>query len=204
MRPPDRRTLLRIALPGGIAAGLGWAARSGSGFTYAGSPVDPGPAPPLVLADDRGSRFDLAAERGRVVLVYFGYTACPDVCPTTLGILAQVLDRLGPQREQVRTVFVTLDPARDTAPVLRDYLANFADAGGRSPIGLTDEAGRIAAAAQAWRITWKPAVGGAFIDHSSVVAAVAPNGQLRLRYGFSQLGDPGPVARDVLHLLRAT
>lgn len=187
---------------GSVGAGLAWAARQGGGYTYTGSPVSSEPAPPLVLADDSGGRFDLAAERGRVVLVYFGYTACPDVCPTTLGTLAQVLDRLGPAGEQVRTVFVTLDPARDTPPVLRDYLANFAGAGGRAPIGLTDQADRIAAAAHAWGVTWRAVSGGAFFDHTSVVTAVAPNGDLRLRYGFSQLGEPGSVARDVRQLLR--
>lgn len=197
-----RRTLLRAGLAGSVAAGLARIVQRGSGFAYAGSPIAPGPAPLLVLADDQGGRFDLAAERGRVVLVYFGYTACPDVCPTTLSALAQALDRLGQQRGQVRTVFVTLDPARDTARVLRAYLANFADAGGRPPIGLTDDAGRVAAAAHAWGITWRPAAGGAFIDHTSAVAAVAPNGWLRLRYGFSQLDDPASVAKDLQHLLQ--
>ncbi len=182
-------------------AGLAWAGlRRGAGT--AGTLAGAEPAPPLALADDRGGRFDLLRERGRVVLVTFGYTRCPDVCPTILGSLAAALDRLGGEAAGMRTVFVTLDPLRDTAAVLRPYLAAFAPADGAAPLGLTDAPGRIAQAARDWRVSVRRAAGGAFLDHTAMVAAVAPDGRLRLRYGVSQLGDAGRVAADLHGLLR--
>src|SRR3990172_2771424 len=73
-------------------------------------------APALRLHDSRGNAFDLAAERGRTVMVYFGYTHCPDVCPTTLADFAQARRRLGAKRDRPRFVFESVDPERDTPP----------------------------------------------------------------------------------------
>ncbi len=73
----------------------------------------------------RGKRLNLADFRGKLVLLYFGYTSCPDVCPTDLLAIAQTLKALGKQGEQVQPVFVTLDPARDTPEVLQGYAAAF-------------------------------------------------------------------------------
>jgi protein SCO1 len=197
-----RRMLLRagvLASAAGIALwGFG---RSAHTYAYRGTPTAPRPAPPLALADDAGGLFDLSQHRGEVVLVYFGYTHCPDVCPTTLIRMAAALTRLGGDARRVQSVFVTLDPRRDTASALREYLANFTTNGVPAPIGLTSSPAAIASAAQDWGVTWRPAEGGAFIDHTSVIAAVAPDGRLRLRYSFSQIGDAGAVARDLAHLL---
>ena len=195
-----RRDLLRAGVLGSGAVGIAVLAHGSHRFAFTGSPVTPRPAPALALSDDEGGQFDLAQQLGRLVLVYFGYIACPDVCPTTLGALAQVRDQMGQAAARVRTVFVTLDPARDTAAVLRPYLANFADAAGQAPLGLTDTTKRVADTARAWDITWRHAE-GMFIDHSSVVTVVAPDGTLALRYGFSQLGEPASVARDLRHVL---
>jgi protein SCO1 len=197
-----RRMLLRagvLASAAGIALwGFG---RSAHTYAYTGTPTALRPAPPLALADDAGGLFDLSQHRGEVVLVYFGYTHCPDVCPTTLIRMAAALTRLGGDAQRVQSVFVTLDPRRDTTSALREYLANFTTNGAPAPIGLTGSPAAIAAAARDWGVTWRPAEGGAFIDHTSVIAAVAPDGQLRLRYSFSQIGDAGAVARDLAHLL---
>ncbi len=190
------RRWLRFAPLGLLALGAALALH-GPAHDAAGSAAWDAPAPPLHLADDRGGVFDLASRRGGVTLVYFGYTACPDVCPTTLGDLERVWPYLGDDAASVRVVFVTLDPARDTPAALHDYLANFAPA----PLGLTGAPDAIAAAARAWGITWYPAEDGRFIDHTSVVAVVGPDGRLRLRYGFSQLGDPQAIARDLRRVL---
>lgn len=194
---------LRIARATLLAATLGvglWAyARPGHRYSYAGTPVASGRAPQLVLPDDHGGMFDLAAHRGEVVLVYFGYTHCPDVCPATLGALQAALARLGPDHRQVRQVFVTLDPRRDTPRVLRDYLANFEPA----PTGLTGTPTAVASAARAWGVTWRPAEGGAYFDHTSAVVLIGPDGRQRLRYGFSQIGDASAMARDIEHVLHA-
>jgi protein SCO1/2 len=154
-------------------------------------------APALVLPNDRGGTFDLAAHRGEIVLVYFGYTHCPDVCPATLNLLDAVSEHLGADRRRVEQVFVTLDPRRDTPELLRAYLSNFDPA----PVGLTGSPEAVAAAARAWGVTWRRAEGGAYIDHTSVVAVVGPDGRERLRYGFSQLGNSAAVARDLRHIL---
>ena len=81
----------------------------------------------LTRASD-GKRVTEADYRGRIVMLYFGYTFCPDVCPTTLANVADILKRLGPDAERVRLLFVTVDPDRDTLPVLADYVKNFAPA----------------------------------------------------------------------------
>jgi protein SCO1/2 len=80
---------------------------------------------PFALADPGGRRIALADFRGKLVLLYFGYATCPDVCPTDLAIIGQTLRDLGPLGEQVQPLFVTLDPVRDTPEVLRHYAGAF-------------------------------------------------------------------------------
>ena len=79
----------------------------------------------FALSDPAGRRVALADFRGKLVLLYFGYATCPDVCPTDLAIIAQALHRLGAAAEEVQPVFITLDPLRDTSAVLREYAAAF-------------------------------------------------------------------------------
>jgi len=191
---PAMRGLFAVAILASAAWGY---ARLGAGFSYAGTPVAKGNAPPLVLPDDRGGIFDLSTRRGGITLVYFGYTHCPDVCPATLGLLDAVARQMGPDAGRVTQVFVTLDPYRDTQTTLHEFLSNFDPV----PIGLTGSPEAIAVAARAWNVTWRPADGNAFFDHTSVVAVIGPDGRQRLRYGFSQLGDAAAVARDLQHVL---
>jgi cytochrome oxidase Cu insertion factor (SCO1/SenC/PrrC family) len=80
---------------------------------------------PFTLTNPQGKRVSLADFRGKLVMLYFGYTSCPDVCPTDLLAIAQTLKSLGKQGEQVQPVFITLDPARDTREVLRGYATAF-------------------------------------------------------------------------------
>ena len=90
--------------------------------------TDPQPAPALVLTGADGTRFDLAAEKGKVVLIYFGYTHCPDACPTMLSDWAKVRRTMGKNGDHVRFVFATVDPDRDTPQVAADYAKKFDDA----------------------------------------------------------------------------
>lgn len=95
-------------------------------YTFRGTVVDPPTAAPgFELIDAAGNPFKLDTLKGRVVLLYFGYTHCPDVCPLTLANLAHVRRELGSEASQVQVVFVTTDPDRDTGPVIQDYLAKF-------------------------------------------------------------------------------
>ena len=189
---------LPLGITGGGIALWATAGHRAGHFAYAGTPVAERPVVPLSLPDDRGGRFDLSRHHGRVVLVYFGYTHCPDVCPATLSRIADAMRDLGPDAWRALSVFVTLDPARDTPAVLRAFLANFHP----PPLGLTGDPGATAAAATDWGITWRFAAGDRYLDHTSVVIVVGPDGRVRLRYGFSQLRDGRILATDILHLLR--
>ncbi|WP_167338395.1 SCO family protein [Paraburkholderia oxyphila] len=166
--------------------------------TYAGTRVAQIAAPPLALQSVQGGAFSWNAMRGKAVLVYFGYTRCPDVCPSTLAALLHVMDRLGAAASHVAIVFVTLDPQHDSPARLRDYLAQFSPA----IVGLSGPPAEVAQAAADWGITWRRAEDGRYIDHTSVVTLVDPQGRLRLRYGYGQLGDPAAMAGDIRHVVR--
>ena len=115
--------------------------------------------------------------RGKFMLVYFGYTFCPDVCPTTLAQVADAMDRLGDKAARIQPLFITVDPARDTPAVMAQYTAAF------SPklIGLTGTPDQIAAAAKAYRVyyaphTDNPASKDYVVDHSSILYLMGPDG----------------------------
>ena len=185
-----------------VAALASYVERSCSGdHAFTGSPVEARVAPSLAMPDAAGGTFDLAAQRGRLVLVYFGYRSCPDVCPATLADLAATMNALGPDAANVRVAFVTLDPGRATPDLVRDYLSSFAPRGAAPFIGLVADKATTATAAARWGVTWRSADAGRYIDHTSLVTAVDPAGRIRLRYGIGQLGDPGAVARDLRELL---
>jgi protein SCO1 len=109
--------------------------------------------------------------RGRYLLVYFGYTNCPDVCPTTLASVIQALSLLGKRAASVQPIFITVDPAHDTPSVLRNYVADF------SPrlIGLTGTPAELDAAEKAYHVTVEVTPAG--INHSAVLYLMAPDGR---------------------------
>ncbi len=162
-----------------------------------GTPLAPSPAPAFAgFTDTQGRVFSWGNERGRAVLVFFGYTHCPDVCPLTLAALARSLSMLGPLRQRVGVVFVSLDPARDTPIVLRAYL----DALIPNAIGLRGPPSAVAASARQWDVTWrhvKAAEGADWIDHTAAVTLVGPDGRLLARYGYGQLTNPAWLAADL-------
>jgi len=147
---------------------------------------EPVPAPPLNLEDHREAPFQLASLRGEGVLVFFGYTHCPDVCPATMGILGQVLDRVGPA---LRVVFVTVDPERDTPAFLTDYL-RYMPAGF---VGLTGAPGDIRVAADSWGVRYARVDGDSpdaySMTHTSTVYLVDPAGLLRAAFPFGTGAD---------------
>jgi protein SCO1/2 len=138
----------------------------------------------LQLTDADGRKRDLAEFKGKVVFVFFGFTQCPDVCPTTMVELAEVRKRLGADGERVQGVFVTVDPERDTAPVLKAYLQ------GMDPsfVGLRGELSDIEAAAREFKVFFQkvPTKEGNYtMDHTAGAFLFDPDGQVRLfvRYG---------------------
>ncbi len=134
---------------------------------------------PFALIDPQGKTVTDADFRGRVMIVYFGYTFCPDVCPTTLGLLGQALDKLSPdERKQVAPIFITVDPERDTPQVMGSYVVNFAP----DLIGLTGTPDSIAAATRAYHVYAKkhPEPDGSYsMDHSSIIYLMGRDGSYR-------------------------
>jgi protein SCO1/2 len=159
----------------------------------------PRAAPELALATSNGKPFRLADYRGKVVILEFGYTHCPAVCPVTLASLAQARAQLGPLGERVQVVFVTVDPARDTALHLGDYLARF----DRGFIGLSGTAQQLGAVMTAYGITATrvPMAAGAYaIDHSSYLYFIDKRGMLRALMPFGR--PAAEIAHDARVLLQ--
>jgi protein SCO1/2 len=153
----------------------------------------PRAAPELALPTADGKPFRLADYRGKVVILEFGYTHCPAVCPVTLASLAQARALLGPLADRVQVVFVTVDPARDTAPHLAAYLAQV----DRGFIGLAGSARQLGAVMAAYGITaTKVPMAGSRdygIDHSSYLYFIDKRGMLRALMPF------GRPAADIAH-----
>ncbi|GAA1439376.1 SCO family protein [Nocardiopsis tropica] len=140
--------------------------------------------PAATLTDTEGAPFDLHEDTtAPVTLLYFGYTNCPDACPTTMADVAQALDQLDPdQRDQVQVVFITTDPNRDTSPVLREWLDNF----DTEFVGLTGDIEDISAVGEPLGIALEPHTehgdGDYDVDHGAQVLAFDPDEQGRLLF----------------------
>jgi cytochrome oxidase Cu insertion factor (SCO1/SenC/PrrC family) len=131
---------------------------------------------PFTLTDQNGNRRSDAEFRGKLMIVYFGYTWCPDVCPADLMTITQALDNLGVAAEGVQPIFITIDPERD-ANVLADYVSAFH----HSLIGLTGSADEIQKIADAYKAFYVKVPdersGGYSIDHSGVIYLMGRNGE---------------------------
>ncbi len=139
----------------------------------------------LDLPDTEGRRRHLADFKGKVVVVFFGFTQCPDVCPTTMLELAEVKKALGPDGARVQGVFVSIDPERDTPEVLKAYVANFS----QDFIALRGNADETKAAAKRFKVFYAKVAGktegGYTMDHTagSYVFDAAGKSRLFTRYG---------------------
>ena len=137
--------------------------------------------------------------KGRVTVLFFGFTHCADLCPTTLTTLSAVLDRLGEESDDVRVAFVTVDPERDTPDVLRHYLEGF----GPNFVGLTGEPAAIRRMAKAFRVFFRrmPLPDGDYtMDHSAAIYVL--DRQARTRLMFTASSRVVDIAHDILALLR--
>jgi len=132
---------------------------------------------PYVLTDQDGKPRASIDFAGKFQLIYFGYTFCPDVCPTTLALEAAALDKLGPDQNRIVPVFITIDPARDKPDALKKYLSAF----GPRFVGLTGTDQQIEAVEKEFRVYAKkqPVANGTYaMDHSSVLYLMGPDGNL--------------------------
>jgi cytochrome oxidase Cu insertion factor (SCO1/SenC/PrrC family) len=130
---------------------------------------------PFVLTDGAGHQVTDQDFRGRYLLVYFGYTSCPDACPTTLNQVAAALDNLGAKAARVQPLFITVDPQRDTPAVIGPYAAAF----GPRMVGLTGEPDAIAQVVREYRVYASAPGAGAkdsTVDHSSILYLRGPDG----------------------------
>jgi len=149
----------------------------------------------LNLADHNGKPRTLADFRGKVVTVFFGFTHCPDACPTTLAEMAQVAKALGPDADKLQVLFVTVDPERDTPQVLKQYVPSFNPAF----LGLYGDAETTARAAKEFKVFYQkqPAKDGGYsVDHGAGTFILDRKGRLRL---FAQYGQ---AATTMLHDIR--
>ncbi|WP_313073524.1 SCO family protein [Melaminivora sp.] len=153
----------------------------------------------LPLTDQDGQAHSLKDFRGKVVVVFFGYTQCPDVCPTALSELAEVKSALGTDGERLQGVFVTVDPERDTPEVLKAYMANFDP----SFVALRGTPEQLAAVARDFKIYYKRVDGSTptsyTMDHSAGNYVYDTTGRLRVYHRYGS-GAPALLA-DVRALL---
>lgn len=137
---------------------------------------------PFELVDMSGHAVTDRDFRGRWLLVYFGYTFCPDICPTTLGEIASVMETLGARASRLQPLFISLDPNRDTAEALQDYLRSF----GAEILGLTGTEEQVARTASAFGVVFFKMPGDTpseyTIAHSGFVYVVGPEGGLVTRF----------------------
>lgn len=158
------------------------------------------PHPEFHLMDASGTPRSLSDFRNKVVVLFFGYTHCPQVCPTTLADLAQTMQKLGPDADKVQVLFVTLDPERDTSKVLGKFVTYFDP----SFIGLRGSAKATAAAAKAFGINYSKHYdkhGGYTLDHSDSTYLIGVGGRPIWMSRYGQRTDY--LAADIRQLIRA-
>jgi len=183
---PRRAVLIFATVMLLLAAGLGgyaWMSRplgspGGKGVALVGRPFS--------LTDQDGRKVSEKDFLGRHMLVFFGFTYCPDICPTELQVMMAALDAMGPDGEKIQPVFVSIDPERDTPEVMKAYVANF----GPRLIGLTGTAEEIAAVAKAYRVYYARAGDTSspdsyLMDHSSIIYLMGPDGRFLTHMAYT-------------------
>ena len=158
----------------------------------------PLPAYGFSLTGSDQKPYHLSDLRGRLVLLFFGYTSCPDECPTTTAILEQVLDQLGSRAGEVQVVMITVDPQKDTPQVLQAYFAKF---GGRI-LGLPGDLAAISATARQYGVFYQKqtaADGSVSIQHTLLLELIDRQGNIRLTYPYNTPAES--ITADVAYLL---
>ena len=140
---------------------------------------------PFTLTNHLGERVTEKTFAGKYMLVYFGYTFCPDVCPTELQIIAEAMEMLGDEAKKVTPVFITVDPARDNVEVMKDYVAVF----DKRLVGLTGTPEEVKKAAKAYKVFYQNAKGddpeNYLVDHSSITFLMDRKGQYAAHFAYN-------------------
>lgn len=138
---------------------------------------------PFTLTDQTGKRVTDKDYRGKFMLIYFGFTFCPDVCPTALQVMSAALDKLGPKADRFVPILITVDPERDTPAQLALYVPSFHP----RMVGLTGSAAEIEAVTKAYRVYARKvedpkSTAGYTMDHSSIIYVMGPDGEYRTHF----------------------
>ncbi len=155
-------------------------------YEFKGATIEPpDQAADFTLIDQDGNPFTLADQRGKVVVLFFGYTNCPDICPATMSDMQVVLNRLGDKRDQLKVVFVTVDPERDTSERLQRFIGMFDS----DIVGLTGTSDSLNAVYKAYgagatRRELPDSALGYAMDHTATSTVIDKQGQRRLLFGF--------------------
>jgi protein SCO1/2 len=195
-----RARLLIVIIAGFLIGALGGAAAlmlsssaPGSKVTTTGKALIGGP---FTLVDQNGKQVTDQDFRGRYMLVFFGFTHCPDICPAELQVMSESLAELGPKAKEVVPIFITLDPERDTPEVVGDYVKNF----GPSFVALTGSPEAVAQAAKIYRVAYSkfqedPSKPDYSIDHSALVYFMGKDGEYITHFPY---GTPAAKMTEAL------
>lgn len=199
---PRRSILVLAAILLLLAAGVGGYAlvstqlhrQQGSGVALVGGPFS--------LTNQNGQRVTEKDFLGKYMLVFFGYTYCPDVCPTELQVMTAALDQMGPDADRIQPIFVSIDPERDTPSVLKSYVENF----GPRLVGLTGTPEDVAGIAKAYRVYYAKAGNASgndyLMDHSSIIYLMGPDGRFVKHMPFTT--DATKLAQELKEALAAS
>jgi protein SCO1/2 len=194
------RRLLAVSVAGFLIGAVGGAAvlvlsqgGQGPAVQTSGKALIGGP---FTLLDQTGKTVTDQDFRGRYMLVFFGFTHCPDICPAELQVMSSALDALGPKADSVVPIFITLDPERDTQGAMAAYVKNF----GSRFVGLTGSSEQIAAAAKAYRVAYSKfqqdkASSDYSFDHSALVYLMGKNGEYITHFAY---GTPASQMTETL------
>jgi protein SCO1/2 len=192
------KTSVQLALAFLALAAGGLVACGPDDASFRGTALDPArPVRDFVLTDQHGQPFRLSDQHGKVVVLFFGYTFCPDVCPTTLSIWKRVDEALGEDAENVRFVFVTVDPERDTREQLKQHVEIF----NKDFVGLTGALEDLTPVYQTFGVYYEKdaeteSAAGYLVNHTASAFVVDGEGQWRLKHSFDT------PEEDIVHDIR--
>jgi len=170
-------------------------------YRYHGAIIEPpAQAADFTLTDQNGDLFRLSDQQGKIVLIFFGYTHCPDVCPITLSEFKKIKTMLGDNADRVRFVYITVDPERDTAERINIFLQNFDP----TFIGLTGDRGTLEPVWKAYGVYQQKqdtgSAAGYLVDHSTRTYLIDAQGHWRINYPYGM--EPVKIVQDLQHLMK--
>jgi protein SCO1 len=170
-------------------------------YRYQGAVIEPpAQAYDFTLTDQNGNLFRLSDQKGKIVLIFFGYTHCPDVCPITLSEFKKIKTMLGDQADQVRFVYITVDPERDTVEQINSFLQNFDP----TFIGLTNDRTSLEPVWKAYGVYQQKqdtsSAVGYLVDHSTRTYLIDSQGFWRINYPYGMESEK--IAQDLRHLMK--